>query len=66
MELLVTLVGLILILEAAPYAASPQSMQNWLRWVSRQHPGILRAFAVSAMVTGFLLCYLTQRTNFFG
>jgi uncharacterized protein len=65
-KLLVTLFGLLLIIEGLPYAASPQSMRNWLLQVSQLKPELLRSLGVIAMAAGFLLCYLTQRTSLFG
>nr|WP_320011927.1 DUF2065 domain-containing protein [uncultured Desulfobulbus sp.] len=65
MKLLITLIGLILILEGLPYVASPESMQRWLRQIQELAPGQLRRFGLFAMVLGFLLCFLAQRSPFF-
>lgn len=46
--------------------AFPAAMQNWLRQISRNSPELLRIMGIFAMAAGFLLCYLTQRTNLFG
>jgi uncharacterized protein YjeT (DUF2065 family) len=66
MKLLVTLIGLILVVEGLPYVAFPQAMQDWLRQVSQMRPGLLRVMGFMAMLFGFLLCYLTQRTSLLG
>lgn len=63
MKLLITLIGLVLILEGLPYAASPESMQRWLRQLLDLRPEQLRRVGVIAMVIGFLLCYLAQRSG---
>ncbi|MDH3392884.1 MAG: DUF2065 domain-containing protein [Desulfobulbaceae bacterium] len=63
MKLLITLVGLVLILEGLPYLAFPKAMQDWLRQLTEQEPKVLRGMGVIAMAIGFLLCYITQRTN---
>ena len=63
MKLLITLVGLVLILEGLPYLAFPKAMQDWLRQLSELEPNILRGMGLIAMVIGFLLCYITQRTD---
>jgi uncharacterized protein len=65
-KLIVTLFGLLLIIEGLPYAASPQAMQKWLRQVSDLRPQLLRMLGLAAMAAGFLLCYLTQRTSLLG
>jgi uncharacterized protein len=65
-KLIVTLFGLLLIIEGLPYVASASAMQKWLRQVSILPPKLLRALGLIAMAAGFLLCYLTQRTNLFG
>lgn len=63
MKLLITLVGLVLILEGLPYLAFPKAMQDWLRQLTEQEPKVLRVMGFIAMAIGFLLCYITQRTN---
>ena len=65
MEFLLTLIGLILILEGLPYAASPESMQRWLRQILEMPPEQLRRFGFVAMIVGFLLCYLAQKSGLF-
>lgn len=66
MKLLLSLVGVILVLEGLPYAAFPESMQRWLREVTAMPPRHLRLFGLIAMGGGLLLCYLTQRTTILG
>lgn len=65
MKLLVTLVGLILVLEGLPYVASPESMQRWLRQILEMAPGQLRRIGLAAMALGFFLCYLALRSPLF-
>jgi len=65
MELLLTLTGLVLILEGLPYAASPESMQRWLRQILEMPPQQRRRVGIIAMAAGFLLCYLAQRSGLF-
>jgi len=38
-------------------------MQEWLRQLTETDPKILRVMGIIAMAIGFLLCYVTQRTN---
>jgi len=63
MKLLITLVGLVLILEGLPYVAFPKAMQEWLRQLAESDPALLRGLGIIAMAVGFLLCYITQRTD---
>jgi uncharacterized protein YjeT (DUF2065 family) len=65
MKLLITLIGLILVLEGLPYVVSPESMQRWLRQILEIPPQQLRRVGVIAMIIGFLLCYLAQKSSFF-
>lgn len=66
MKLLVTLIGLILILEGLPYVAFPQATQERLLQLSRMSPRFMRIMGLIALTCGFLLCYLTQRTTLLG
>jgi len=66
MKLLITVLGLVLIIEGLPYVASPEAMQDWLRQLSSFRPRVLRGIGLAAMAVGLVLCYLTQRTNLFG
>lgn len=66
MKLLITLIGLVLVLEGLPYAAFPDSMQEWLKQLTAMPPKRLRIFGFAAIIFGLLLCYITQRTTLFG
>ena len=63
MKLLITLVGLILILEGLPYMAFPESMQDWLRQLSTFKPNRLRLIGALAVVAGLIICFVTQQTD---
>ncbi|WP_457573769.1 DUF2065 domain-containing protein [Desulfolithobacter sp.] len=66
MKLLVTLIGLILVLEGLPYVASPEAMQRWLRQLIEMRPEQLRLMGIIAMGIGFFLCFLAQRSGLLG
>ena len=66
MKLLITLIGLILVLEGLPYVASPETMQDWLRRLIEMQPRHLRSLGIIAMGIGFTLCFVAQRTSLFG
>lgn len=63
MKYLLSLIGLVLILEALPYVACPEAMQKWLRQLTTMDPGVLRVLGLLAMALGLFICYLTQRTD---
>ncbi len=63
MKYLLSLIGVVLILESLPYVACPEAMQKWLRQLSEVNPAVLRVIGLLAMGAGLLLCYLTQQTH---
>ena len=65
MKLLILLVGLILILEGIPYVAAPEAMQEWLKKLSEIDPSQLRSFGIVAMIVGFSICFVVQKTPLF-
>jgi len=65
MKLLLTLIGLVLVLEGLPYVASPEAMQRWLRQIVEMPPQQLRRVGLVAMAVGFLMCYLAQKSSLF-
>ena len=66
MKMLITLIGLVLILEGLPYVASPEAMQRWLKQLAEMRPDTLRIIGVFAMAAGFLLCFLAQKSGLLG
>lgn len=66
MKFLLTLVGLIFILEGLPYLAFPEAMQDWLRRLLEMRPAQLRVMGLIAMGIGFLICFITLRSGLFG
>ena len=65
MKYLITLIGLVLILESMPYIAFPEAMQEWLRKLAEMNPSVLRFVGLIAMGMGLCLCFITQRTDLF-
>ncbi|NOX24559.1 MAG: DUF2065 domain-containing protein [Deltaproteobacteria bacterium] len=66
MKLLITLVGLMLILEGLPYFVLPETMQKWLRQLTEIPSASLRVLGLFAIVAGLALCFLSRRTGLFG
>jgi hypothetical protein len=65
MELFITLIGLIFILEGLPYVTSPEAMKRWLRQLLDIPTGQLRIVGVLSMAFGFFLCFLTLKSGLF-
>ena len=65
MKLLLTLIGLVFVLEGLPYLAFPEAMQRWLRQLLEMPPGQLRFMGLLSMAFGFFLCFLTQKSGLF-
>jgi uncharacterized protein len=66
MKLLFLLVGMVLILEGLPYVAAPQAMRNWLAKLSEMPAGQLRVMGGIAMILGFLICFVVQKSGLLG
>jgi uncharacterized protein YjeT (DUF2065 family) len=65
MKLLLLLIGMVFILEGLPYVAFPESMRTWLARLSQTPAAHLRIMGLVAMILGFLLCWVVQKTNLF-
>jgi uncharacterized protein YjeT (DUF2065 family) len=63
MKYLLTLIGIVFILEGLPYLTFPEAMQKWLAQLTQMAPGQLRIMGLLAVGIGLLLCFLTQRTD---
>lgn len=63
MKYLVTLIGLLLVLEGLPYVASPEAMQRWLRQLIELPPAQLRMIGLVAMVSGFLVLLFARHSG---
>jgi uncharacterized protein YjeT (DUF2065 family) len=65
MKLLITLIGLVFILEGLPYLTFPEAMQKWLRQLIEMRPAQLRIVGLLAVSLGLLIIFITMRTNIF-
>jgi uncharacterized protein YjeT (DUF2065 family) len=65
MKLLVTLIGLVLVLEGLPYVAAPEAMRRWLVQLSEMKSQHLRTIGLLAMGAGFLILFVAQKAGFF-
>lgn len=66
MKLMVTLIGLILVLEGLPYVAAPEAMQRWLRQLLDMKPSQLRVMGIVAMTAGFIILLFARRSGLLG
>lgn len=60
MKIVLTLIGLILVLEGLPYAASPETMQRWLRQLTELSPAQLRGIGFVSMLLGFVVLFFVR------
>ena len=65
MKLLLLLIGMVFILEGLPYVAFPEAMRGWLARLSQTPAAHLRIMGLIAMLLGFLLCWVVQKTDLF-
>ena len=65
MKFLITLIGLVFILEGLPYLTFPEAMQNWLRQLIEMRPAQVRIVGLLAVSLGLLIIFITMRTNIF-
>jgi len=65
MKLLITLIGLVFILEGLPYLTFPEAMQRWLRQLIEMRPAQVRVVGLLAVSLGLLICFITMRTEIF-
>jgi uncharacterized protein YjeT (DUF2065 family) len=65
MKLLITLIGLVFILEGLPYLTFPEAMQKWLRQLIEMRPAQVRIVGLLAVSLGLLICFITMRTEIF-
>ncbi|MCF6290033.1 MAG: DUF2065 domain-containing protein [Desulfobacterales bacterium] len=63
MKLLLTLIGVVFILEGLPYLTFPETMRKWLAQLLLMRPGQLRVMGLMAVALGFLICFVALRTG---
>jgi hypothetical protein len=63
MEEIITIVGLVLVLEGLPYFAFPGVFKAWIARVLELPDSKLRAYGLISMLIGLLLIYLARRSG---
>ncbi len=65
MKLLVTVIGMVFVIEGIPYFAFPEKMQAYMRKMQDMPPGSLRVMGAFSIMAGLLLCYIALKTGLF-
>ena len=65
MKLIVTLIGLLMVVEGLPYFAFPEKMQALMRQIEEMNPDHLRLVGLVSTLIGLVICYIAQRTDIF-
>lgn len=60
MTFLLTLLGLVLVIEGIPWFLSPPLIKSMIRQVARASDAVLRLLGLTLILTGLLLVYLAQ------
>ena len=63
MDDLLTVLGLLLVLEGLPYFAFPERFKSWMAKVLDLPESTLRIYGLLSMVIGLFLIYLARRSG---
>ncbi len=63
MSELLTVIGLILVLEGLPYFAFPERFKTWILTLTEMPEGQLRIYGLVSMLIGLLLVFVARRTH---
>ena len=61
MEYLLSVVGLVLIVEGVPYFLCPEKMKEFLTWVRELPESRLRTFGSISIILGLVLTFIARR-----
>ncbi len=64
MKDLITVLGMVLVLEGLPYFAFPETFKSWIRRMLELPDSRLRVYGLLSMMIGLFLIYLARRTGF--
>ncbi len=65
MKLLITVIGMVMVLEGLPYFAFPEKMKEYMQKMLEMSPAQLRVMGTVSVLCGLFLCYLALRTGIF-
>jgi len=63
MKEIITVLGLVLVLEGLPYFAFPTTFKSWIARVLELPESKLRAYGLISMLMGLFLIYLARRSG---
>jgi uncharacterized protein YjeT (DUF2065 family) len=63
MKDLITVVGLVLVLEGLPYFAFPETFKTWIGRILELPESRLRVYGLISMMGGLFLIYLARRSG---
>ena len=63
MQDLITVVGLVLVLEGLPYFAFPETFKKWIGQILKLPESRLRVYGLISMMVGLFLIYLARRSG---
>lgn len=66
MSELLTVIGLILVLEGLPYFAFPEKFKTWMRKLAELPEAQLRIYGLVSMLIGLLLVFLARSSSGLG
>ena len=66
MEDLITVLGLILVLEGLPYFAFPTGFKKWIIRILEVPESQLRIYGLISMMIGLVLIYLARQSGWLG
>lgn len=61
MDYFLCVIGMVMIIEGAPYFLAPDRMKSWMATLMQTAPEALRRFGLVMMVAGLFLVYLGRR-----
>ena len=60
MDDLMTALGLVMIIEGAPYFLAPDKMRTWITNIGQMPANVLRQTGLFLMITGLVVIYLIR------
>ena len=61
MKFFLTVLGMVLIIEGAPYMIAPEKMKAWARMMQNLDGRIVRVLGMLCLAAGVVLLYLTRQ-----
>ncbi len=65
MKFMITVIGMVMVIEGLPYFAFPEKMQEYMKKMLEMQPAQLRIMGTMSVIFGLFLCFLALRTGLF-